>query len=448
MAHGPAVTRQRVGSRINQAVAGQETTLRVTIGPAYAASDDVNAWLPTAGRMTGVEFTGERAPRNAAGFRYNLATASGVVRDRLGAGDTYTVRTIVDTAAAIPRDAQPFGRPELSESADSLVGSQAATWSGDAAGIGARLHAVAAYLRENGAYSSGGPGESEYLPGHSLGRLTAFLNAKRPVGDDEQYTAAFALIANDLGMPARVVLGAVPTADGAVRGQDVHPWVEIHLADGSWAPIAHTEFMPDTSKKPDQQPPQTVENTAASVVPPPNTVRSPDSLTDSSQVDGSGQPSAPPTPRGWQLPAWVLSALKWGLPPPLVMLLAAATLVGLKARRRRNRRLRGTPANRFAAGWREIVDHARDLGSVVPSGQTRREEAGTLAALPVGHLAQAADAAVFGPGHPPQQAAAEYWAAVDGARRQMGRGVCRWRRLRAAVSVRSLRRPRTVGAAT
>jgi len=439
---------QRVGSRIYQSGNGQEVTLHVTIGPAYAASDDINAWLPTAGRMTGIEFAGDRGPRNVNGFRYNLGTSSGVVRDRLGAGDAYTVRTVLDTAAAIPEDAQPFGRPWLSESASSFVGSRAAKWAGDVVGTGARLRAVAAYLRDNGAYSSGGPGETEYLPGHSLGRLTAFLNAKRPVGDDEQYAAAFALIANNLGMPARVVLGAVPAADGTVRGQDVHPWVEIHLADGSWAPIPHTEFMPDTSKKPDQQPPQQVENTAAAVVPPPNTVRSPDSLTDSSQVDGSGQPSVAPPPRRWQLPGWAVAALTWGGPPLLVVLLVASTLVGLKARRRRNRRTRGTPVNRFAAGWREIVDHARDLGAVVPPGQTRREEAVTLAALPVGHLAAAADATVFGPGDPPPQAAAEYWVAVDSARRQLSRGVGRWRRLRAAVSVRSLRRPRPVRTAT
>jgi hypothetical protein len=200
--------------------------------------------------------------------------------------------------------------------------------------------------------------------------------------------------------------------------------------------------MPDTSKKPDQQPPQEVENTAASVVPPPNTVRSPDSLTDSSQVDGSGQQSVQPPPAGWRLPAWVVAALTWTGPPLALSLVVVAALVGVKARRRHRRRTRGTPANRFAAGWREIVDHARDLGVVVPAGQTRREEAATLGTLPVGHLATAADATVFGPGDPPPRAAAEYWVAVDSTRRQLSRAVGRWRRLRAAVSLRSLRHPK------
>lgn len=439
---------QRVGSSIHQAAQGQHATIRVTIKAAYAASDDVNVWLPMAGAMTGIAFDGEHAARNTDGFRYNLATTSGVVRDRLKAGDSYTVRTIL-TSPGVPEDAQPYGRPALRDSSYAFTTSRVAKWSGDAGSIGGRLRAVAAYLRDNGAYSCGGPGETQYLPGHSVGRLTAFLNAKRPVGDDEQYAAAFALIANSLGMPARVVLGATPAPGGVVRGQDVHPWVEIHLADGTWAPIPHTEFMPDTSKKPDQQPPQQVDNTAASVVPPPNTMQSPDSLTDSSQVDGSGQPSVPPQQPPWRLPAWVITVATWAAPPVLAVLAAIATLVGLKARRRRRRRTRGTPANRFAAGWREIVDHARDLGAVVPAGQTRREESVTLAALrpgrPLGQLAAAADATVFGPGEPAPRAADEYWAAVDSARRRMSRDVSRWRRLRATASTRSLRRPSPAG---
>ena len=50
----------------------------------------------------------------------------------------------------------------------------------------ARVLSVAAYLHQDGAWSDGGPGESEFLPGHSLGRLNVFLNSAQVVGDDEQ----------------------------------------------------------------------------------------------------------------------------------------------------------------------------------------------------------------------------------------------------------------------
>lgn len=105
--------------------------------------------------------------------------------------------------------------------------------------------------------------------------------------------------------------------------------------------------------------------------------------------------------------------------------------------------------SRFAAGWREVVDSARDLGLDVPAGRTRREEAVALSTLPVGHLAAAADTAVFGPGDPAPQAAEDYWSAVTQACQQMTRAAGRWGRLRAALSIRSLRRPRPApGAAT
>src|SRR6185295_11793160 len=83
----------------------------------------------------------------------------------------------------------------------------------------------------------------------------------------------------------RVVLGARPGPDGVVRGRDVHAWVEVHLADGRWASVPQTEFMPEVTKRPQQQPPQTAENTDPIVVPPPNAARQVTTSTDTSRVD-------------------------------------------------------------------------------------------------------------------------------------------------------------------
>ena len=76
------------------------------------------------------------------------------------------------------------------------------------------------------------------------------MKATQLAGNDEQYASALALAANRLGVPARVVLGAVPDADGAVKGKDVHAWVEVRRTDGEWQAILPSQFLPDRNKKP------------------------------------------------------------------------------------------------------------------------------------------------------------------------------------------------------
>lgn len=66
--------------------------------------------------------------------------------------------------------------------------------------------AIADALRTNGSWSNGTKqGEQMYLPGHGVGRLARFT--AELVGSDEHYAAAYALMVNRLGYPARVVLG-------------------------------------------------------------------------------------------------------------------------------------------------------------------------------------------------------------------------------------------------
>ncbi|GAA3026297.1 DUF3488 and transglutaminase-like domain-containing protein [Actinokineospora globicatena] len=430
---------QRVGSRIPAAASGDRTTVEIEIGAAYATADDVNAWLPTPGEPTAIRFAGDTAAGHADSFRYNLATTSGIVADRLRTGDRYTVDTIVDTVE-VPADPQPFGRPALEQSAYQFVSAKTGTWAGKATDLGGKLKAVASYLRDNGAYSDGGPGETEYLPGHSVGRLTSFLNAQRPVGDDEQYAAVFALVANQLGMPARVVLGAKPGADGVVRGEHVQAWVEIHLTDGRWAKVMNTEFMPDRSKKPDKIPPEQFENTEASIVPPPNTVHPPSSLTDASRVDPNvGRSASAKDGEGWEIPGYLLTIITWAGPPIGLIALVCTVIIGGKALRRRRRRRLGEPATRVASGWQEVMDRARDLGTAVPVGLTRPEQATVLGDEGVLRLARAADATVFGPIDPNDASATRFWASVDEVRKQLGAGVGRFRRLKAALNLSTLR---------
>jgi hypothetical protein len=430
---------QRVGPTFG---AGTSSTVRVTIGAAYASATDLDPWLPSAGVPGGISFDGVHARALAGTLRVNPATSSVIASARLAAGDSYTMRTTID-APAMPDDAQPGARPALTDPAQALFSSKVATWTRGAAEPAAQLRAVAAYLHDNGAYSDGGKGEGQFLPGHGTGRLAAFFTAARPVGDDEQYAAAYALVANYLGVPARVVLGARPGPGGVVRGADVHAWVEVDVAEHGWVPIPQTQFMPDVTKKPDTTPPTESDSTNTAAVPPPNAAHQPVSSVDTSRTDLT-QSHQPPRKPCWvcRVMAVTLPALMWGGPPVLTLLAVAGTIAGTKAGRRRRRRRHGSTADRFANGWRELVDAARDLGATVPHGHTRQEEAALLAAHGVVDLADAADQAVYGPDDPTGEHATEYWRQVDAARHRIVAGTGRRRRLRAALSLRSLL-PRT-----
>ena len=435
-------TFQRVGTTIGAAgAAGAPATVTVHVDADY---NDV--WVPTAGPLERVSFSGAQRKQYAGAFRYNLDTATGVVPQRLHGGDAYTMRAVVPPASPDLSQATPFGGSEISSEFTAFLASAAGQWTHGVNGTWPQVMAIAKHLREDGKYSDGAGDEAQYLPGHSIGRLTSFLAARQLVGDDEQYAAIFALMANFLGLPTRVVLGAHPESGGVVKGKDVHAWVEVHVADGSWLAIPTSEFMPDTSKKPDRIPPQQQQNTAAAVVPPPNSVHPPSSNDSPDQpntrVDHRSSNKHSGHGGGFHIPRAVVLAGTYGGPPILVIALAALAIIGLKATRRRRRRSRGAPATRVAAGWRELVDHARDIGRQVPAGQTRHEDARTLAALNLAPLADSADAVVFGRGNPPPESAEHYWAEVDRARRQMTSGMSRWQRLRAAVSLRSLRAPR------
>ncbi|HEY1486876.1 MAG TPA: transglutaminase-like domain-containing protein, partial [Micromonosporaceae bacterium] len=468
---------QRVGATI-EAPPGPRTDVRVTIAAAYANQPDLSAWLPDAGSVASFDL-GHIA--DASTLNVNRGAGDGILTGRLHAGDSYSFRAVLSTPT-MPADAQPYGEPALTETAQDLLGTHIATWDAGAVGLTAQLKAVADYLRNHGAYSDGGANESQYLPGHSLGRLSSFVNGPQPVGDDEQYAAVYALVANDLGIPARVVFGARPEPGGTVRGADIHAWVEVHVADGSWVPIPESQFMPDQSRKPDQQPPQETQNVKAAVVPPPNAIHKPTSITD----DQSNQTVTPPRPprkpsllaRVWEVLAPVLI---WAGPPILVVIVLAVGLLGWKWRRRRRRRTNGSTANRYAGGWRELVDLARDAGVEVPAGRTRQQQADLLltgrvrqralkgrhrraltdfaktvpisagrdvqpayanhTASEIRALADAADVAVYGPDDPTDDAVQAYWGSVDAVRRSMIRRYGRRRRVLIRLSLGSLRPP-------
>jgi hypothetical protein len=423
---------QRVGQTIDAPPGGQRITATVTIGGWH------DVWLPEAGSLTAIHFDGSRGQQEADAFRYNLATATGVVPTGLTTGDQYTFTAIL-ASTALPQDPNPQadGGAIVPATATGFVRGVANSWAAGASGPWAATMAVANHMLSEGRYSDGAGSEDRYPPGHSVFRLTQMTSAAQTVGDDEQYAALLGLMANSAGMPARVVLGAIPEADGSVKGKDVHAWVEVHLTDGRWVPLPNSIFTPTKSPDP-VPPPTTTQKATAVVVPPPVASRLPSS-SDQPQQSNSTAKAEHKLQHHSTLPGWVVPTVAAVAGTILILLGIYAGLVGLKARRRRVRRSRGSPSTRVAAGWREVLDQARDMGSAIPRYATRREQAVAVGAPPAASLARGADASVFGPTEPTEDEIAAYWADVVSARQAMTAPLSRWRRMLVAANPASLR---------
>ena len=304
-----------------------------------------------------------------------------------------------------------------------------------------KVLALAAYLRDNGQYSNGGGAQSVITAGHSSGRLTSFLEGKQIIGDDEQYAAAMALLADAVGVPARVSLDGTVPPGGAVYGKDVRADVELDTAQYGWATLPASQFTGTKSPQLQQQkispPPQPVQ-----VVPPRRSDALPVAVANASG-SVSRTATAPPG-GGFALPAIVVTLLTYAGTPLLAIVAVAAALILLKLARRRRRRATGPPSARVAGAWRELVDLGRDLGITAGTGgqaPTRREFAAHAEehGLPTaGAVAAAADAAVFGPAEPDDTAAAGVWQLVAAARKAATASLPLRRRAWVAVNPASL----------
>lgn len=445
---------------------GTPVTARVMIGGLEGI------WMPTAGRLSSVEFSGSRAASLADRFYYNAAAAAGVETAGGGliAGDSYTLRG-VEPAAPDLADAVPPGGVDAAVAApDSMRAWMDAHVSGSG---GAALAGLVSLLRERGYLSHGlalgeaAPVWTESLPdylfqpsasGHSLARVDAMFarlleretdpraessgNYVAAVGDDEQFAVAVALMARELGFPARVVLGArlvdagpglAVCDEGVCRAQDLTAWTEVHTAGGEWIPIDVTPQFADSPSLDvtEQRDPEVVTEVRPDSV---EEVVPPDSLQEDT---GSNDPAADDA--GLDL-AWLWPVLRTTGVVLLILGLALGPfliVIGAKASRRRTRRRTGSPAVQISGGWEEFVDAAVDAGREAPRTHTRSELAEVFGTQAGRDLAVIADRAVFSSGDETTGDAEEYWRSVEEQRRFLARERGFWRRLVAAVSLRS-----------
>ena len=408
-------------------------------------------WLPTVGDLEQVDFTGSGADQQRGRFFYNGSTGTGAVVGGVGDGTRYDLRAIVPDQ---PTDDQlASARPGSAavptpRSVPDAVRETLDAYAGNAETDGAKLVAMVQGLKRNGYVSHGVGDDRASRSGHGADRIQELLTAPLMIGDQEQYAVAAALMADQLGFPARVVMGftaggdagggaaASTTSGGATtfRGSDVTARVEVDTAQWGWVMI---DPNPAVREIPDeqQQTPQPVTRPETVVPPPPA-----EQQDQSQQAPPQSDRNTPPVQ-----PLWLqilLAALPWVLATlgfVALVLLPFGVVITLKRIRRRRRRRAATPRGRIVGAWDEYRDALLDRGHDVDRTATRREavvgapgEGGTgLAAL--------ADRSVFGPNDVDGATADRMWSATDDAITSLRVGRTRRERLRAAVSLRSLR---------
>ncbi|MBF4561388.1 transglutaminase domain-containing protein [Microbacterium sp. VKM Ac-2870] len=433
-------------------------------------------WMPSAGAVASVDFRGPRAGALSDGFYVSDSRQAAVETAAWQSGDSYRLQASVPGAPALSTITAPGGQAAVGDAdatgAALIAPASLRTWvQQHATGTGgAALDGLVTLLRQRGYLShaltgsDGGAtwmrqldGGYRFVPsasGHSLARIddmfTALLAREADpgasasddlvaaVGDDEQFSVAVALIARELGFPARVVVGARLTstdpdaatcADGVCRAGDLSAWVEVRAATGQWVPVDVTpqHTQPPRREVTEQPDPQI------------GTSVRPDGVAEVQPQRPAQEDTAAPTDRPDSLDLrWLWTALGvTGTVLGVLLVLAGPFLAVVLAKgwRRRARRRHPQPAVRIAGGWDEYLDAATDAGRLVPAAATRTEIAGALDRPAAETLARVADEAVFSPRAIPADDADEFWRIVDDERAALAS--TRWRRLRAAVSLRS-----------
>lgn len=437
---GSSGSYSRIGGQVEGAGAGEQVSVSVDIDQ-YSG-----IWLPTTGSLQAMTFEGERASLLQNSLHYNGATNSAIVTQQLQPGDSYRFETLV-TAPTPHEDLRGVEIANVEVPRAEKIPELLQAWVATHAEGNTTLEVIQSLQNRlrSGAFSHGL--ESDVHPslaGHSLFRLDTMFRGEITLGDDEQYAVAFALAMQQIGVPARVVMGLYPdegftgTSEAvSLRGTDMHAWVEIPFEGHGWVafdatpPEDNTEIEPEPEPQPDPRP---------QVLQPPQPPEEPVELTPEVQPD-AGEESEEDDAFDW-LPIVMVILISL---LSLLLLLSPLLIIGLmKLARRKRRRSATDPSTRLAGGWHEVVDQAVDLGLQVPRGVTRTSVAASVGerypqsqAVAIG---QYVDSRVFGLEPPPDDEVDKFWNDVDQSRKAMRAEATAWERLKSKLSIRSFLR--------
>ncbi|WP_062519347.1 transglutaminase-like domain-containing protein [Demequina silvatica] len=460
---------QRVPSAL--AVDAEETvTATVTIDALEGP------WAPVPGPLGGATFGGPRAAALADSFYYAPeATAAVIAIDGgVASGDTLTV-----TAGAAPTVtlADAGASPGASGIPAELVPESLRTWVEDQ-GVsrdGAGLATLVERLRARGYLShaldaDGSPrwitdlGGYSFEPspaGHSFDRIDRMFGSLlereaeaggeagdaslvAAVGDDEQFSVAVALMAAELGFPARVVVGvrltdtdvngwAPPACVDVCRGRNMSVWTEVQSGAGEWiavdvTPQHESPVTPSVATEREPELPTATDPDRAEPI---------DAVAALKGRSGGGEPASVVDAED----GWFTDGVRLALGVGLILLLLLGPVVAIlaaKAVRRRRRRRRGDPRASAEGGWDEYVDVGIDAGLPPLPLATRRELAAAYGTANGLALAELADRATFTREGVGRDDAARAWQMLAEDRAELRGRQGRWRRLASRLSTRSL----------
>ncbi|HST72157.1 MAG TPA: DUF3488 and transglutaminase-like domain-containing protein [Kocuria rosea] len=327
-------------------------------------------------------------------------------------GTAYEVRSVAPepTAAQLrAAPAAPAGEPldpfrALPEDTPAALRDAAHRHAGSAATAFDQALALQEWLRSDEfRYDVDTPVAQGYDAG-GMSALERFLQER--AGYAGHFAPAMAVMARELGIPARVAVGYLPPAQDAagdpfarpgadtpvpVRPRDAHAWPELWFEGVGWVrfePTPGTGEVPGyaaetPAEEPTEEPTGTAPPTAEPTQSPSDDPTSTQTSSPEPAVTGAPtEEAAPPGdsddgPRAW-LP-WAAAALAAAL---LALLLALPRLVRDRRRARRVRRLAdpsAAPGDRALAGWAEVEDLAADHGLARAAAETPRTFVARLA---------------------------------------------------------------------
>ncbi|WP_205474639.1 transglutaminaseTgpA domain-containing protein [Nocardioides sp. SYSU D00038] len=329
-----------------------------------------STWLPTKPHTTEVVAPGD--------WRYDPATMDFIAApdDLDTAGLTWSFRTAALDLTGQDLDSapSPVGAVDrefvhVPDGIDPMVGELAERVTAESSSMFDKAVALQEWFRDTGGFTyddsvdlgNGGDALVEFLTEGEGGRT----------GYCEQFASAMAVMARQLGIPARVAIGFLgPQRLGRqtyeFSAHDLHAWPELYFPGSGWV-----RFEPTPPNRAGQVPGYT-SGAAAPENPPPT----------SRPSTGGPQavPSAAPTAR---LPERVETAggpadgsdgsSAW-LPVVVVVLVGLVLLAGLlgpRLVRRRRREVRVVAG--VEAAWRELRDTVLDLGGSWPEARTPQQ---------------------------------------------------------------------------
>lgn len=259
-----------------------------------------------------------------------------------------------------------------------------------------RALALQNHLRRDFQHDVNAPLAQGYDAG-GMSSMDTFMSTR--TGYSGHFAPAMALMAREVGIPARVAVGYLPTAataDGgtsfAVGTGDAHAWPELYFENVGWVRFEPTPGVPSTPgwapETPQDQGDAATSPAPDASQPEPSTGEAPSDQPSgpaSPQPDQSGATDEPAPqeqqPAELQLPWWAVAATT-----AVPLLLVLATLPRWLRGRRRRARVRAmqdtslTPQRRANAAWDEFRALAVDHGAASRVSDTPRARAGRLAA--------------------------------------------------------------------